>query len=393
MRLSRAASAALALATLPAIVATTTAASPQAAPKNPAPAAVFTFDTGEQAFDAMTSTGQKVTTLATHIGQAADTKILAAGNERAVSDTTLTRVSDPQARAAWAASSRFVDLSWADIGASHYTVYRDGTQIATTSTNSFRDTQVTPGSNVDYRIIGTAKGDTHTWALSATIPASNSVQALNATAKGIEAKARKYDKSKLVWRSFIRPTWATVPGYLEDVSGCKYTKGYKYAGDAHGFSAKQKGSSFRASVTGTVDWKNGKTPWSRATGKTRVYKKSNNRLVATGQASPKKIKFKALNAHNGKDRGVRIIVEATDPFCPSGGIRRAGIGASAVVQLTRSGSFHVTGKYRQAPDHELYLYNYSGKKYKTKTIFRAKMLNLTCLSQPACQIANIAAKG
>ncbi|CAM5602399.1 hypothetical protein SCYAM73S_05795 [Streptomyces cyaneofuscatus] len=107
-----------------------------------------------------------------------------------------------------------------------------------------------------------------------------------------------------------------------------------------------------------------------------MYKTSNSRLVATRKASVKKIKFKALDrSRNGKERGVRIIIDATDPFCPKTGAKRAGIGASATVEMTRGGSFHVTGKHRH-PDHELYMYNYAGKKYKTKTILRDKMLDL-----------------
>ena len=173
--------------------------------------------------------------LATHLGQGADTKILKAGDERAVSDTTFVRSSEPSARSAWAASSKFADLSWADVGAKTYTVYRDGAQIGTTSKPSFRDTGVTPGTEADYRIIGAGKKDTHTWGMTATIPSSDTTKALNATAKDIEAKARKYSKSTLRWRSFIRPTWANIPKELAKLSGCKYTKGYKYAGDARGF--------------------------------------------------------------------------------------------------------------------------------------------------------------
>ncbi|MFD8058468.1 hypothetical protein ACFXA0_13355 [Streptomyces cyaneofuscatus] len=223
--------------------------------------------------------------------------------------------------------------------------------------------------------------------MTATIPSSDTTKALNATAKDIEAKARKYSKSTLCWRSFIRPTWAGIPKELARLSG------YKYAGDARGFSAKQKNPGSRAGVTGTVNWKSGRGTWDRFTGKTRVYKTPNSRLVATPKASVKKIKFKALNKHNGKERGVRIIIDATGPFCPKTGAKRAGIGSSATVQMTRGGSFHVTGKHRQAPDHELYVYNYAGKKYKAKTILRDKMLDLWCISQPACRLQNIAAKG
>lgn len=393
VRLSRTAPVALALTALPALVVTTAAASPPSSPEPSSPTAVFTLDASKGTFSAKAAGGPRVSVLATHIGQGADTKVLQAGDERAVSDTTFARSSEPSARSAWAASSKFADLSWADVGAKTYTLYRDGAKIGTTSKPSFRDTGVTPGTEADYRIIGAGKKDTHTWGMTATIPSSDTTKALNATAKDVEAKARKYSKSTLRWRSFIRPTWAGIPKELAKLSGCKYTKGYKYAGDARGFSAKQKNPGSRAGVTGTVNWKSGKITWDRFTGKTRVYKTSNSRLVATRKASVKKIKFKALNKHNGKERGVRMIIDATDPFCPKTGAKRAGIGASATVQMTRGGSFHVTGKHRQAPDHELYMYNYAGKKYKTKTILRDKMLDLRCISQPACQLQNIAAKG
>ncbi|MEU0357196.1 hypothetical protein [Streptomyces cyaneofuscatus] len=53
----------------------------------------------------------------------------------------------------------------------------------------------------------------------------------------------------------------------------------------------------------------------------------------------------------------------------------------------------MTGKHRQAPDHELCTYNHTGKKHRTKTILRDKMLDLRCISQPARQLQNTDAKG
>ncbi|OEJ21503.1 hypothetical protein AS594_38815 [Streptomyces agglomeratus] len=92
-----------------------------------------------------------------------------------------------------------------------------------------------------------------------------------------------------------------------------------------------------------------------------------------------------MTRHDGKTRTVRGTLDVTDPFCPSSGLHRAGIGVTFDMRLARNGDFYASGRYRQALDHELYLYGYTGKKLSTKVVHRSKMSSLLCLSQPACE--------
>jgi hypothetical protein len=90
------------------------------------------------------------------------------------------------------------------------------------------------------------------------------------------------------------------------------------------------------------------------------------------KASTKGIDFRTKTRFDGKTRAVHGQIEATDPFCPSGGVRRAGIGVFYDARLARNGDFYVSGKYRKAPDHGMYLYGYtSGSRHTTKTVHQS----------------------
>ncbi|MEV7421292.1 hypothetical protein [Streptomyces sp. NPDC091212] len=337
-----------------------------------------------------TSSSARVTPVRTYVGKATDTQILAAGGQRVIADITLASSPAKAERAAWAASSRFVDLSWPDLGASRYEVYRDGVKIANASGHSLRDTGVPAGSEVRYTITGEVGGVGHTWGLTATVPVSDDAATLAKTARQVEAKAKKYTRTTVVWRSFIRQKWATIPSKLGSVSGCKYTKGYKYAGDNRGFSSKVTGPAFRAGLRGTVYWTKSSYDLFPQTGVTKVYKAKTGKFVEKRKASAKGIDFRTKSKYDGKTRDVHGQIEATDPFCPTGGVSRAGIGAFYDARLARNGDFYVSGKYRQAPDHEMYLYGYtSSTKHTTKTVHQSRMASLLCLSQPACERGTI----
>lgn len=360
---------------------TTTAA---AAAKAPAAAYVLNADTGRF------TTGAKAAALAAprvFTGTATTLRILTApGQAPVIADATMADSPQKEARAAWAASPGFADLSWPDLGGT-YRVYKDDRLIATTTGHSFRDTHVTPGSEPFYQISNSgAKGGT--WGLATTIPTTTSTAGLTATARSIEAKAKKYDYTKIVWRSFISQKWAYVPSWAKKVSGCKYAGGYKYAGDNRNFSSKVSGPTFRAGFVANVSWKHKDVVSQALTGATHVYKTSNSRLVDTRKASTKKIKFKTMTKFNGKTRSVHASVEATDPFCKYGGI-----GANVNLRLSRSGDFYADGNYKQAPSHELYLYGYNGKKHSTKAVHQSKMADIKCLFKAACETAKIGNNG
>ncbi|EKX60563.1 hypothetical protein PV416_31425 [Streptomyces ipomoeae] len=340
------------------------------------------------------SVKNQVTAGTTYIGEAADSQILTAGEQRVIADITLASSPNKAERAAWAASSKFVDLSWPDLGASSYTVYRNGVKIADTAAHSLRDTGVTAGSQAEYKIFGVADGLGHTWGLTATVPKNDSPETLAATASQIETKAKKYTKTVVTWRSFIRQKWATVPKKLGSVSGCKYTTGYKYAGDNRGFSKAVSGTSFRAGVRGVVYWTKSQYELYPQTGWTKVYNAKTGKFVEKRKASTKKIDFRTMTRFDGKTRAVRGTIEATDPFCPKTGVKRAGIGVTYDARLARNGDFYVSGKYRKAPDHEMYLFGYtSNTKHSTKVVHQSKMSNLLCLSQPMCERGTIGNSG
>lgn len=201
----------LALTALPlALLAGTAAAAPSsAAPAAPqAPRASFVLDADTGTFDTGGVSTQSATagvrTVATLDGAATDALILKSGDTQVLANTTFADSPDRNARAAWAANSRFVDLSWPDIkGDGTYTVYKDGRAIATTTGHSLRDTNVTPGEEARYAISGVAGDNGHNWSFTVSVPASSDRATLASTAKQADAKAKKYVKTKVVYRVFI----------------------------------------------------------------------------------------------------------------------------------------------------------------------------------------------
>ncbi|MEW2273172.1 hypothetical protein [Streptomyces griseofuscus] len=147
-----------------------------------------------------------------------------------------------------------------------YTVIRDGMVIARTSDHCLRDNTIIPGSQPSYQISGDAKGLGHTWGLNVTVPTGDTPTALAQTAQKVEAKAKKYTKTVVTWRSFIRQPWVTVPTYISKPSGCKYGgSSYKYKGDGRSYSSAVPGTSFRAGVRGVVYWTKSAGPVSACT--------------------------------------------------------------------------------------------------------------------------------
>ncbi|MEU9973507.1 hypothetical protein [Streptomyces sp. NPDC051014] len=389
----------LGAAAVPAVLLTSSLTPAYAGEPSVAPAgkAVFVLDADSGRFatgkSALAGRTAGVRPVATYIGRATDTQLLTDGGQKVVADITLAGSPEKDERAAWAASSRFVDLSWPDLGAGRYTVFRNGAEIAHTAGHSLRDTGVRAGSEVGYQITGEASGLGHTWGLTATVPAGDDAAALTRTARQVEARARRYTKTAVVWRSFIRQKWATIPTELRGISGCKYTRGYKYRGDDRGFSNKVTGPSFRAGLRGVVYWTKSPYDLFPETGVTRVYN-SHGVEVDRRKASTSGIDFRTKTRFDGKTRAVHGQIEATDPFCPSGGARRAGIGVFYDARLARNGDFYVSGKYRQAPDHEMYLYGYtSGSSHTSKTVHQSRMRSLLCLSQPSCERGTIGKSG
>ncbi|MGJ5826460.1 hypothetical protein [Streptomyces ossamyceticus] len=387
----------VALTALPlALLAGAAAAGPTSAATTAAlaPKATFVLDADTGTFTtsgvSAKSSDTKVVTLASLDGAATDARVLEAGGTQVLANTTFANAPDRNARAAWAAGSRFVDLSWPDIeGDGTYTVHKNGRVIATTSEHSLRDTNVTPGEEARYAISGRAGDNGHNWSFTVSVPLSSDRATLAATAKQADAKARNYLKTKVVYRVFIGAKTVKIGKAAGIAARCKYYGDkHVYKGDNRNFSSKISGPGYRARLEGNISWKRSKYEFFRATGKSHVLNRK-GKVIATKHASAKKIDFRAMSKFNGKTRDVRGVIEAGNPFCKAGA-------ASGIfnARLARNGDFYLSGKHKQAPNHEIYFYGYtSTKKHTTKSVLRFRQSNPACVANGACRPSPIQNNG
>ncbi|MFE6778720.1 hypothetical protein [Streptomyces sp. NPDC057702] len=378
------------------------AADRDAASSGTAPGAGYRFSADQGRF--LTASGTAPRTLRHIRGAATDFSVLqgTGGDGPTLAGTTLAATTDAPARAAWAANSEFVDLSWPGVaGAAPYRVFRDGKPIATTRGTSLRDTTARPGTASEYRVSTTAEAPAsqwtdseraafratgekpvngHTWSLNVEVPTSTQPAALERAAVAAEAKAKKYHSTTIRYRTFIRSKWVTAP------VGCTYTKGYKYAGDNRGFS-KADNKSHRTDLTGIVYWQGGSS-WNAHIGTTHVYK-TNGKFVGKKTASKKKMSFRVMS-QNSKTAEVRGITEAGNPYCGVGSIS-----GYYNARISRSGDFYISGRHKQMPDHEIIISGFTRSPMKTYTRFlhTAKQASPTCLFKPACPAATIGNNG
>ncbi|MFI2027923.1 hypothetical protein [Streptomyces buecherae] len=368
-----------------------------------APSAGYRFSADQGRF--LTKAGTAPKALRHIRGTATDFTVLkgTGADGPTLAGTTLAGSTDStSARAAWAANDEFVDLSWPGVtGAAPYQVFRDGELIATTRGTSLRDTQARPGAASEYRVTTTAKAPAsewtdseraafrksgeaplngHTWSLNVQVPTDSQPAALERAALAAEAKAKKYHSTTIRYRTFIRSKWVTAP------VGCKYTKGYKYAGDNRGFS-KADSKSHRTDLTGTVYW-NGGSSWGAHIGTTHVYK-TNGKFVAKKTASKKKMSFRVMS-QNSKSAQVRGITEAGNPYCGVGSIS-----GYYNARISRSGDFYISGRHKRMPDHEIIISGFTRSPMKTYTKFlhTSKQASPACLFKPACPAATIGNNG
>ncbi|MBB5939425.1 hypothetical protein [Streptomyces zagrosensis] len=368
-----------------------------------APSAGYRFSAAQGRF--LTGAGQAPQALRHIKGAATDFTLLKGkgSDGPTLAGTTLASTSTASARAAWASNSKFVDLSWPGVrDADRYQVFRDGELIGTTQGTNLRDTRVRPGAASEYRIATTAKAPAsewtdseqatfnrtgevpvngHTWSLNVQVPQSANTAALETAARSAEAKAKSYHSTTIKYRTFIRSKWVTAP------TGCKYTKGYKYAGDNRGFS-KADSKSHRTDLTGTVYWPQGSSSWSKHIGTTHVYK-TNGKFVAKKTASGKKMSFRVMS-QNSKSAEVRGITEAGNPYCGVGSIS-----GYYNARISRSGDFYISGRHKRMPDHEIIISGFTRSPMKTYTKFlhTSKQASPLCLFKPACPAATIGNNG
>lgn len=306
-----------------------------------------------------------------------------ARGEVALADTSLAQNADPSIRALAAATSNYVDLSWAAVpGATGYIIARDGQPIANTSTTSFRDKSVTPGATIDYIITTAGLGvdqSGRTWGLSAYIPNGNATSLDLAQQAKTVAAATSYSTSAVQWQTFIPDQFISVPSYAP----CTYKgSGYKYGGDNRGYGPSAY--PYRTKEQATISWTSGAAvSTSKATGVSHAYT-SGGTLVATAQAGTSDMSVSKLSGSTTTSVNLRFVMHAGNPFCS---VVAGAIDGAMTITVTRSGSWSITsGNFRQMPNHEIYIQNGS----TWKTILTRNYASAECLVGAAlCHLYNL----
>jgi hypothetical protein len=285
-----------------------------------------------------------------------------------------------QAPAMWAASAGFIDISWASIPKTlRYVVYREGEQVASTAATSFRDTDVSAGQVVHYRIVANGPQDTgRTWGLVAIVPSAESTQraAMTSELSSMAAAAAAYTSATVQYQTFIPQAKIDAPPI-----GCTYNDPYDYGGDNRGYLAS--GFPYRTRLQATIGFTgSGTVSYTRTVGTTHVYNSSGT-LVAQATASASGMTVARLAGSTATSVDTRWNLDARNPFCSAGSI--SGV---FTLTVTKSGSWSIiSGSHKQMPNHELYIHSNSGG---WVTAYRRTYASAYCLINGACPNASMA---
>lgn len=283
--------------------------------------------------------------------------------------------------------SSFVDLSWeAYAPQARYVVVRDGVRVADldAGVTSFRDTQVEPGTDHDYRVLPVLpeKGepDARTWGMKVSLPASDSLTDMRREAVAQATAAAAAKTTTLSWITFIPQAKIDAPK-----TGCDYGSGYQFGGDNR-TAFDWKSSRYRTALHANITWSTKKVAGHSSIGATKAYKKSTGKLVATKTASNKDMVAKKLGS-GGNYVDLRMVTHATNPFCKGLGGVKGAINGAITIQLTQSGNWTIrSGKHRLMPNHHIYIYNGG----KVTNVYTRKYANVACLiGSIACQEADL----
>lgn len=341
--------------------------------------AKYTLDKFETLTSRATSQSPKTRSAALQGKAVQDIYVTAAlpGEAPAVLDTGLASKGDSLI----AATSKYVDLSWKSTRNRTYTIVKDGKVIGATEGSSFRDSQVTQGSTVEYQIYtetssnGTlAKDEATVRGFEVKVPKANADLAAEAATLNARA-AVNYSMASLRYRTFIPQAKIDAPSVGAPGISCSYKSGYQFGGDNRGF--KSEGGTSRTDQTANIRFNGaGLIGSSKSMGATTVYKKSTGKQVAKKTASTKDMSIKQL----GKDSAgvdLRVSVKAGNPFCTGNSIQGA-----FTITINKNATYRiVSGSHRLMPNHEVYLTSVTGG---WKKAYQRKYLHATCLVAWAC---------
>ncbi|WP_130797271.1 hypothetical protein [Streptomyces otsuchiensis] len=290
-----------------------------------------------------------------------------------------------------AAGAGFIDLSWESHGdTTRYAVVRDDQLLHTTQPDNagYRDNAVVPGADHRYEIAPILEEDdlseARSWHMQVTATGEDgTTTALHEQAHSQAVTAAASRTTTVSYITFIPQKRINAP-----VQGCgSYGSKHQFGGDNR-TSFDWKSSRYRTAVHGTVNW-NAKTVTSNVSiAPTKVYRKSDGKLVATKTASGKSSYAKKMSVGTTTRQDVRVVTHASNPFCGHGAISGA-----FSMNVTRSGNYSIfSGKHRQMPNTHVYIFN--GTTNKATTVYSRKYASVACLVGPVlCREANFTGSG
>ncbi|NJP50132.1 hypothetical protein HCJ93_08615 [Streptomyces sp. SBST2-5] len=286
-----------------------------------------------------------------------------------------------------AAGSSFVELSWkAYAPDARYVVTRDGKEIARLAAGeeSFRDTDVAPGTDYHYQVAPelpeTGAPGARLWGMNVSVPAAGSAGALREHAVSLAAAAGVAKTSTLSWIAFIPQKRIDAP-----VAGCDYGRKFQFGGDGRS-KFDWKSDKYRTALHATVTWKTKKVQGSKHIKPTTVYVKKTGKKVATKTATTKHMSVKKLGS-GANYVDIRMNLHATNPFCKGLGGVKGAIDGALTMNLTKSGNYTIrSGKHRLMPNHHIYIYDGG----KVTNVYTRKYADPKCLvGSIACPQADL----
>ncbi|WP_157432175.1 hypothetical protein [Agromyces italicus] len=343
--------------------------------------------------------------------EAALTTAVSTKGTEAFVDRSLAFAENPSSHALSAVGKGFVDLSWAAIpGNDGYVVFRDGEQLTTTDTTSFRDLGAS-GSAHEYRISTSAPKSQSDWrpdeieAVNAGSEAPRTgynwvlfTQALDPGRKITDVAASTLAQtlatgaSRILWSTFIASQYVDAPPV-----GCEYGSGYRFKGDNRSWIVPGQFTPgpYRVYTKAYVWWSHG--PGSQMVGTdagisaTHVVNSAGT-TVASRTATDWSAQTLQMSTENQVSMDIRTNFQARNPFCITGAIA-----GNYNATLTRAGSYAIGGEHRGAPNHEIYVYAEtglgSGPISTPSTAYRRAVVDFNCLIGAACPLQTIIAQG
>ena len=305
-------------------------------------------------------------------------RVVESAGDRGVANLSLADTGSPAAIAV--GHDDGVTISWdAESQASHYVVSRGDEKVAQVKGGVFVDVQAPTGRLLTYRVEPVTVGGVFAVSHGIDIVRPAQGNAIPAAADMVQLAEARF-QSWVTWKSFIRQPYLDSPGSAI----CDYSTEYKFGGDNRGFN---NGYPYRTMLQAVINWNNGGSlSYQKGIGPTKVYRKSDNALVATKTASSSKLTVQRLAQSTGTRVELYFTKHATNPFCTK--LPNA-IEGYLRVAVTRAGGYSVlTGQHLQMPAHEIYVGDQN-----TKTVYTRSEASVLCLQKIVCTAAYITGSG